>query len=231
MKTSIKEKSYAFRHFGKTKIFRILIVFSLVLLVFVVSTVYFRKNVVPVVMDSSISKVRAVGTNAINSAATSVLNAKITYDDLFSIVQDKNGDIVMIKANSPSINSIARQIANLAQANLDALDTEEISIAFGTFTGLALLTGLGPQVSIKITPIGSANCDFVSEFISSGINQTLHKIYINVFSDISIITPLDEASVSVKAEILVCENVIVGKVPDTYGNMSPSDSFFDLLPN
>ena len=67
---------------------------------------------------------------------------------------------------------VAREIAGLAQANLDALDLKEISIPIGTFTGLALLTGLGPDVTISVMPIGSALCDFVSYFIAAGINQT-----------------------------------------------------------
>lgn len=215
----------------RKKLLRIVVTVCVVLSIFAVAAVYFRKNVVPVVMDSSISRIRAVGTNAVNSAASSVLNNNITYEDLFNVVKDNNGKILMIEANSPSINAIARQIATLAQSNLDQLESQEVEIAFGTFTGIALLTGLGPEVKIKARPIGSANCDFVSEFVSAGINQTLHKIYINVFSDISIITPLDEASVTVSAEILVCENVIVGEVPDTYGNLGAKDSFFDLIPN
>lgn len=181
-------------------------------------------------MGSSIAKVRAIATNQINLAATSVLNGEITYDELFDVQYDKNGDVTLIRANSPRINSIAREIANLAQANLDSLGTVEISISAGTFTGLALLTGFGPDVTIKIVPIGAANCDFVSCFQSAGINQTFHKIYIDVYADVNIITPIDEPTVQVKAEILVCENLIVGKVPETYLNMQDVSSMFDLTP-
>ena len=125
-----------------------------------------RNNIVPIVIESSEAQVRAIGTNAVNLAATTVLQENITYDELFTIVKNENGEIEMIQANSPRINSIARQIANLAQANLDDLGVQTLDIALGTFTGLALLTGFGPNVSIKIMPIGTANCDFVSTFIS-----------------------------------------------------------------
>lgn len=212
----------------KPKVIRVVSALLIFIGIFIFCTVYFRKNVVPTVMGSSIAQVRAIATNAVNIAATSVLNGGITYDDLFSVTHNSNGDVSMIQANSPRINAIAREIANLAQANLDSLGVQEISIAVGTFTGLALLTGFGPDVTINIVPIGTANCDFVSYFQSAGINQTLHKIYLDVYADVNIITPIDEPTVQVKAEILVCENLIVGKIPDVYLNAGDLSSLFDL---
>ncbi len=203
----------------KPKFIRAVIAILVFVGIFIFCSVYFRNNVVPTVMGSSIAQVRAITTNAVNLAATTVINDGITYDDLFDIVYDNEGNVAMINTNSPSINSIAREIANLAQANLDSLGVQEISIAVGTFTGFALLTGFGPDVTIKIVPIGTANCDFVSFFQSAGINQTLHKIYIDVYADVNIITPIDEPTIQVKAEILVCENLIVGKIPEIYLNM------------
>jgi len=214
----------------RPKFLRVIIAILIFIAIFIFCTVYFRKNIVPTVMDSSIAQVRAITTNAINLAATTVINGGLTYDELFEVKKDNNGKITMIQANSPRINTIAREIANLAQANLDALGTQEISISVGTFTGLALLTGFGPDVTIKIVPIGTANCDFVSYFQSAGINQTLHKIYIDVYADVNIITPIDEPTVQVKAEILVCENVIVGEVPEFYLNMSDISGMLNLNP-
>lgn len=214
----------------KPKVIRVVVAILIFVSIFIFCTLYFRNNIVPTVMGSSIAQVRAITTNAVNIAATSVLNGGITYEDLFKVIYDNNGKINMIQANSPRINSIAREIANLAQANLDSLGVQEISIAVGTFTGLALLTGFGPDVKINIVPIGTANCDFVSQFQSAGINQTLHKIYIDVYAEVNIITPIDEPTIIVKAEVLVCENLIVGEIPEVYLNMNDISSLLDLNP-
>lgn len=211
-------------------------VFKLLVLVLVLATIVtcfsisFKKNSVPVVIESSVSMVRAVGTSALNSAATTVLRNNIKYSDLFTVRTNNIGEVTIIEANSPNINSIAREIANIAQSNLDGLGVQELNVAVGTFTGISLLMGFGPSLKLKILPIGSANCDFVSHFISAGINQTLHKIYIDVYAEIEIITPLDDPLVVVKAEILVCENLIVGKVPDTYVTFGSDKTVFDLCP-
>ena len=192
---------------------------------FVFCTVYFRNNIVPTVMGSAVAQVRAICTNCVNLAVTSVIGDGLDYDDLFSLERDNEGNITMVKANSPRtmvkansprINMISREIANLAQANLDAIGVQEVSIAVGTFTGLTLLMGLGPEVVINVAPIGSALCDFVSYFTAAGINQTLHKLYINVVAVVSIVTPIDEPTITVNAEVLVCENLIVGEVPEFY---------------
>ena len=214
----------------KPKLIRVVLAILIFVAAFIFCTVYFRKNIVPTVMGTSIAQVRAIATNAVNIAATSVINDGITYDELFEVKYNDAGDVSMIQANSPKINAVAREIANLAQANLDSLGAQDISIAVGTFTGLALLMGFGPDVTIKIMPIGTANCDFVSYFQSAGINQTSHKIYIDVYADVNIITPIDEPTVRIKAEVLVCENVIVGKVPDTYLSMNNISDLLALDP-
>ena len=212
-------------------IFRIGVALTLFVAAFIFCTVYFRSNIVPTVMGSAVAEVRAMCTETINSAVTAVVGGGVEYDDLFSVVRDDAGNIEMVQANSPEINMVAREIAGLAQANLDALDLKEISIPIGTFTGLALLTGLGPDVTISVMPIGSALCDFVSYFIAAGINQTLHKIYIDVHAEINIITPLDEPTITVKAEVLVAENLIVGEVPEFYfGGSMLNGGYLDLSP-
>lgn len=212
-------------------IFRIGVALTLFVAAFIFCTVYFRSNIVPTVMGSAVAEVRAMCTETINSAVTAVVGGGVEYDDLFSVVRDDAGNIEMVQANSPEINMVAREIAGLAQANLDALDLKEISIPIGTFTGLALLTGIGPDVTISVMPIGSALCDFVSYFTAAGINQTLHKIYIDVHAEINIITPLDEPTITVKAEVLVAENLIVGEVPEFYfGGSMLNGGYLDLTP-
>ena len=215
----------------KPGIFRIAVALTLFVAAFIFCTVYFRNNIVPTVMGSAIAEVRAMCTNSVNLAVTAVVGGGLEYDDLFSVVKNEEGDIEMVQANSPEINMIAREIANLAQANLDELGLKEISIPIGTFTGLALLMGIGPDVTISVMPIGSALCDFVSYFTSAGINQTLHKIYIDVHATINIVTPIDEPTITVKAEVLVAENLIVGNVPQFYfGGTVQNGGFLDLAP-
>jgi len=207
---------------------KLIIFLMVVIILFTVIAIYFSKNVKPIVLDYSQATVRALGVNAVNQAAIIVINDELKYEDLFTIEFDNNNKVSMIKANSPAINVLARNMASVTQNNLKSIGVQELGIPLGTFTGINLLTGHGPDITIKIMPVGNVLCDFKSQFIQAGINQTVHKIYIDVFIDISIILPIDDVNVSVNTEILVCENLIIGEIPDVFLNMG--DKIFDLVP-
>ena len=57
-----------------------------------------------------------------------------------------------------------------------------------------------------------------SEFISQGINQTLHRVYLQVKCNVQILTPFDSISEEITNQVLLLENVIIGNIPNTYYN-------------
>lgn len=89
----------------------------------------------------------------------------------------------------------------------------------GSFTGVRLLAGRGPGIKIRISSMGNVNTDLKSEFSSKGINQTLHKVYLQVDCEVSILTPFNNISKKIRNQILIAENIIVGNMPETYYNL------------
>ena len=90
---------------------------------------------------------------------------------------------------------------------------------FGSFTGFKLLSGKGPGVPIRISSIGNVETDLRSEFTSQGINQTLHRVYLQIECEVSILTPYKDITEKITNQVLIAENVIVGKIPNTYYNL------------
>ena len=84
---------------------------------------------------------------------------------------------------------------------------------------MKLLAGRGPGIKIKISSMGNVQTDLKSEFISQGINQTLHRVYLQIDCEISILTPFDNLTKRITNQILIAENIIVGHIPDTYYNL------------
>lgn len=192
---------------------------------------YFRGNVVPVFTTTCEAEVKALAINAANRATNSVLfNESVNYNDLFEVVKNNDGDVTLIEAKSININKFAREIAILTQRYLENNGTTKISIPLGTLSGITMFVGTGPDVNIEILPIAATNCDFYSEFQSAGINQTIHKIYVIVLLSVTVALPASEISVETQSEILVCENLIVGKVPDTYLGVGKISSGYNLVP-
>ena len=95
---------------------------------------------------------------------------------------------------------------------------------FGSFTGLKLLAGRGPRVKIQISPIGSVETDLKSEFVTQGINQTVHRVYLEVRAKVNILTPFQNMEKEITNQVLLLENVIVGKIPETYYNFDGNNN-------
>ncbi len=100
---------------------------------------------------------------------------------------------------------------------------------FGSFTGFKLFSGEGPKIKIKISTIGDVETDLRSEFKAEGINQTLHRIYLQVDCKVNILTPFDNISEKISNQVLLIENVIVGKIPDTFYNIDGLKDFGEAI--
>ena len=81
------------------------------------------------------------------------------------------------------------------------------------------MAGRGPGIKIVITPIGNVETDLKSEFIAQGINQTLHRVYLQVKCNVSILTTFQNMEKEIINQVLLIENVIVGNIPNTYYNL------------
>ena len=86
-------------------------------------------------------------------------------------------------------------------------------------TGIRFLSGIGPSIPIKLETSGNVETKVRSEFESTGINQTIHRLYLDVECKVSILTPYDTIEDSITNQIVLIENVIVGLIPSTYYNL------------
>lgn len=168
-------------------------------------------------------KAKSIATIIANEEATNVMKEH-TYDEIFTLEKDKDGNITMIKSNIIAINEIISDVAVKIQNKIDQNGRENIEIALGSFTGFKLLSGKGPGIPIKISSIGNVETDLRSEFSEKGINQTLHRVYLQVDCEVSILTPYNSIAEKVSNQVLLIENVIVGKIPSTYYNLEGFDS-------
>jgi len=73
-------------------------------------------------------------------------------------------------------------------------------------------------VKIVIIPLGTVETDLRSEFISKGVNQTLHRVYLQVDCRVNILTSFNSIEKDIRNQVLLMENVIVGNIPDSYYN-------------
>ena len=173
-------------------------------------------------------KAKSIATIISNNEATNVMKDH-TYDELFTIEKDNDGNITMIKSNVIPINEIISDVAVKIQNLINERGKENIKISIGSFTGSKLLSGRGPGIPIKISSIGNVETDLRSEFSAQGINQTLHRVYLQVDCEVCILTPYNTISEKVSNQVLLIDNVIVGKIPNTYYNLEGLNTESDAL--
>ena len=70
---------------------------------------------------------------------------------------------------------------------------------------------------------GTVETDLRTEFVEAGINQTLHRIYLEVRCNVTILTPYDTIKETIVNQVLLIEGVIIGNIPDTYYNLEGLD--------
>lgn len=213
----------------KRKIIACTILVSFLLFCFV----YYFAIIFPFIKRLSEETIRAEAVNTINKTNVTIQLANAFYGNIFDFVKDDNGEIVVIKSNTTLINQLNMLASTEMQDNLNQLRAKDIAIPAGAFTGSALLSKLGKDIKVRIISIGKCDTEFKSQFFSLGINHALHRLTINVKLTMDILVPWQcRETIEVMYEIMLGENVIVGKVPTTYlsGGENFESDYIDLIP-
>lgn len=171
------------------------------------------------IMDKQCQNIaKSVATQISNEQATIVMS-RYSYDDLCNISKDANGNISMISSNVITINEIISDVAIKIQEELNKKENSSFKIKLGSLTGTRILSGRGPDINIKLQVIGNLDTDLRSEFEEAGINQTLHRMYLQVECNVIILTPFKTTEEKITNQVLLAEAVIIGTTPNTYYNL------------
>ena len=188
---------------------RWIIAFSLVIVAVLAFMLAF---VNPIVFDYSRVKIEGMTVKAVNRSVYSAVSTD-TYKDLVDIRYDTAGKITSLTANMFQMNWLSSDIALKSQREVELLASVGITVPLGTFSGIPVLTGKGPAVTLRVVPVGSIYCTFASDFSSAGFNQTRHRITLKVRSKVNLVMPLATKRVEAEVEVMLCESIIVGEVP------------------
>ena len=173
-------------------------------------------------------KAKSVATIITNQQSTIFMN-KYQYEELFTVEKDTKGNVTLIKSNVTPINNLISDLTESIQHEFDNIKSEKIEITLGNLTGNYLLSGFGPKIPINVEMTGTVDTEVKSEFISKGINQTLHRVYVVFDCKMSVVTPMKNYSQNIINQFIIAENVIVGNIPDSYYNLEGLEDPLDSL--
>lgn len=196
----------------------IIILFLSVVVSFITITHYIE----PTLIELCRVKAESIGVSNANKVVEQVMR-DVGYLDLIILDRDESGKIMALRANVIEMNRIASEISLAIQKQNNEIEATYVSIPIGNFTGNSLLAGIGPKIKVKIIPTGTVHIEFKTEFLSSGINQTRHRIFLEIKSKMGIVAPFVSKRVEVTNEVNIAETVLIGEVPETYYNLQGVD--------
>lgn len=193
----------------RRKKFLILVFFLVVLYIF------YSLFIVQNVGEICYSKCQSVATEGINKAIIKFSDNTL-YNKIINIEKNTSGDIVLIETNSNSVNSLSSRISLETKEIINNRLNDGIEIPFFAFTGIKSLSGYGKNIKYKALEVINVESSFENCFESVGINQTLHSVFLNVYTKIKVFMPLKNTIVETCSNVLLCETVVIGKIPDVY---------------
>ena len=173
-------------------------------------------------------KAKSEATIITNEETTKIIE-KYNYDTFFTIQKDEKGSIQIINANVLKINQVTSDIAVAIQKALDSNEKNRVYIYSGAITGIRFLSGAGPRIPLKIASVGNIDTDLKSEFISQGVNQTLHRVYLEIKANVSILSSFKTIESSIQNQVLIAEHVIIGEIPSNYYNFNGMENGKEAL--
>ncbi|MBE3101511.1 MAG: sporulation protein YunB [Firmicutes bacterium] len=206
------------------------IVIATILILCILFFMIIDRGIKPTIIAMSEAKVEYIAILAMNNAVSKILGTNVKYTDLTDVLTDKDGKISMIQYNTILINTLARDTSTLAQNEIRTLGEQGITIPLGSITRSKILSGMGPNIKVRMIPVGSVSTDFSDEFNQAGINQTRHRIFLTLRTQVRIVVPLGSNIIDVSTRVPITETIIVGDVPQTYVNVQNEDQMLNLIP-
>ena len=196
---------------------RVLIWLTVIFTLLLALTVAVVLHMKPVVVDLATART----SNAVNRIVVAAVNdavdsGRIDYEQLVDFDKDAEGHVTALRSNMAAFNRLQASIADDILQRMAEVSSTDLAIPIGTLTGSPLLAGRGPCLRVRMQSVGTATARFDNQFSSAGINQTRHRIILNVDVHVSILLPGLTTYTKVSNEISVAETVIVGGVPETY---------------
>jgi sporulation protein YunB len=175
---------------------------------------FIEHQISPSVFAITEAKARILATEAINKAVKEKITKNIQYKDLITIHKNTSGQVTLIQVNTIEINRLETETTLEVIQTLKEITMGGIQIPLGMITGSKILANFGPMIKISLYPVGTVQVDTKEAFEEAGINQTRHRILLEITAEIKVVQPLlTSSNMKIKTDVPIAETIIIGNVP------------------
>ena len=202
----------------------------LLVLLLTAAVIAMEQNLSQTMLDMAFARAYSMAVETINRAVKQAMGQGVTYEELIDAQMDAQGRVSMLRANTMRMNELASQTALLAERELGSAENQVVEIPLGAALGVSFLSGFGSRLEVQILPVGAVHTSFDTEFETAGINQTRHKIFLNLRATVSLIVPTGSQLVEVTSTVPIAESIIVGEVPESFVDVNNEEDMLNLIP-
>lgn len=215
---------------GKEKKGKWFIALMLLVVLTVYGFIYTEKIIKPNMAAIAEVRVRSIISQVVNDAINEQFTDKDDVGHLFNIITDNEGNISFVQSNTIAMNSLGTSLTKVIQTEFRNMEAKNVNVPLGSILGNQILSQVGPNIELKVLPIGTSKVNFKSEFESTGINQTKYKVFLELDSYARVLAPFSINNIQVQNTVLIAEAIIVGEVPGSYINV-PKEDVLDATDN
>lgn len=143
---------------------------------------------------------------------------EIDINSMYLITENNDKKVTNVLINTAQVNKILSLVNKSIEDNIVTLSEEKLDLPLSIIMGETIFSKFGPNIKLRVLPIGKYECDIISNVSEYGINNSLFEIYINVTLTIETIIPLKKNEASVNCKIPLVMQVVQGEVPRYYYN-------------
>ncbi len=171
----------------------------------------------PMMLVNACSRAKGIAVNAVNAAVLKTLEElPDDYESFIQVDYGENGEIRSLQAHAAAVNRVKASVNTAVCEAVAKSELQSFSIPLGTLSGVAVLSGKGPPVTCRTMVLNTPVVTLQSDLTAAGINQTLHRIDINVTVMLTVTLPMQTDTISLETGFLLAQTVLVGDVPDSY---------------
>ena len=193
-----------------------LLIFSVSIIVLLIFALILLSRFNTVFEKKAEHAARIKAAEIVNNAVYEVFS-KAENEKYIDISSGTDGKIISMSADTVKMNKLKAEISSVIAECAKKSTWEYVYIPMGSLTEYKALQGVGPGIPVKVFLDGFAIVDFNDEFVSAGINQVKHQIFLTANTEFSAVSAVMSVSKSVSMQIPVAETVVIGDVPEFYG--------------
>ncbi len=210
---------------------KIRILYAIIIILIVkMSTAYFSDTIDVYIMQ----KAKLYTSVSIERAIREEVVGKLNTDEIVNISNKSYGELAYISVNTDKLNEVLSSTMSVMNEQIMIYDTNSnynnVRLPMSYLILGGIFNDIGPEINIKITPIGSIKADIISDVKSYGINNSIIRLDLTIISEYQVLIPLRSKTITIVNSIPLVIKTINGEVPKYYYN-NGSSSIITPMPD